>query len=85
MNRYALRVGEPLAISSDAIRRDADGLFMLLGGEPPENETRGSVAIVNIRGALQQFEGRQAPDHITETPDAQEAFLAQIDKAEDAG
>src|SRR5208283_5459229 len=38
-----------------------------------------------VAHALQEFEGRQAPDHITETPDAQQAFLTQIDKAEDAG
>ena len=57
MNRYALRTGEALAISADAIHRDADGFFLLLGGSAPENETRGSVTIVNIRGALQQFEG----------------------------
>lgn len=57
MSRYALRTGEPLAISADAIRRDADGFFLVLGGEPPENETRGSVVIVKIRGALQQFKG----------------------------
>ena len=57
MSRYPLRRGEPLAISADSIRRDADGFFILLGGDPPANETRGSVTIVNIRGALQQFEG----------------------------
>ena len=55
--RYALRNREPLAIDADSIHRDADGFFLLLGGPPPENETRGSVIIVNIRGALQQFEG----------------------------
>jgi ClpP class serine protease len=57
VNRYALRTGEALAISADAIHRDADGFFLLLGGSPPENETLGSVTMVNIRGALQQFEG----------------------------
>ena len=55
MNRYALRTGEYLAISSDAIRRDSDGFFLMLGGETPANETRGSVVLVNVRGALQQF------------------------------
>ena len=55
MKRYALRTGEFLAVSSDAIRRDSDGFFLLLSGEAPANETRGSVILVNIRGALQQF------------------------------
>jgi ClpP class serine protease len=53
--RYALRAGEYLAISADAIRRDADGLFLVTDGEPPANEAHGSVGIVNVRGALLQF------------------------------
>lgn len=53
--RYALRTGEHLAVSADAIRRDADGFFLVLGGEAPPNEKRGTVAVVNVRGALQQF------------------------------
>lgn len=55
MSRYALRTGEYLAISSDAIRRDADGFFLVMSDGPPDNETRGSVVLVNVRGALQQF------------------------------
>jgi signal peptide peptidase SppA len=54
MIRYALRAGEHLAISSDAIRRDADGFF-IVGEAVPENESRGSVIMVNVRGALLQF------------------------------
>jgi ClpP class serine protease len=53
--RYALRTGEPMAIGAGSIRRDADGFFVLLGGPPPENELRGTVAIVNVRGALQHW------------------------------
>ena len=53
--RYALRTGEHLAISAAAIRRDADGFFVVLGGAPVENEQRGTVAIVNVRGALQRW------------------------------
>lgn len=55
VHRYALRTGEPMAISAAAIHRDADGFFVIVGGPPPENETRGTVAIVNIRGALQHW------------------------------
>jgi ClpP class serine protease len=58
MKRYALRVGEPLAIDSAAIRHDADGFYLMMGDGPaPENETRGEVTIVNVRGALTQFRG----------------------------
>ena len=53
--RYALRTGECMAISADAIRRDADGFFIVMGGEPPPNEKRGTVGIVSGRGALQQY------------------------------
>jgi ClpP class serine protease len=53
--RYALRAGEHLAVSASAIRRDSDGFFLVLSGESPPNEQRGTVAIVNVRGALQQF------------------------------
>ena len=53
--RYALRTGECMAISADAIRRDADGFFIVMGGEPPPNEKRGTVGIVSVRGALQQY------------------------------
>ena len=53
--RYALRTGEPMAISADAIRRDADGFFIVTGGAPPANDKRGTVAIVGVRGALQQY------------------------------
>jgi ClpP class serine protease len=55
MKRFALRSGEPLAISASDIRRDADGFFLEIGSRSPDNETRGTVTIVNVRGALQQF------------------------------
>ena len=56
MKRYALRTGEFLAISWNAIRRDGDGFFLALSGDPiPPNDTRGSVTLVSIRGALQQY------------------------------
>jgi ClpP class serine protease len=44
-----------LAISSDAIRHDVDGFFLMLNGNAPDNEAHGSVTIVHVRGALQQF------------------------------
>lgn len=71
--RYALRTGEHLAVSADAIRRDADGFFLVTGGEPPANETRGTVAIVNIRGSLQQFR--------SEYGDSYEAICARTGEA----
>ena len=74
--RYALRAGEPLAISPGAVHRDADGLFMLLGGDPPENETHGSVIIVNVRGALQQFRGPEGDSYEAITDRVTAAFAA---------
>lgn len=73
MNRYALRSGEHLAISGDAIRHDAGGFFLLLGGESPPNERRGSVAIVNVRGALQH--------HASPLGDSYEAIEARVAEA----
>ena len=55
MNRYALRTGEYLAISPDAIQRDQDGFFLMLGPDVPESERVGSVAIVHVRGALAHY------------------------------
>lgn len=55
--RYALRTGEAVAIDPGVIHHDAGGFFILLGGDPPANEQRGSVCIVHVRGALTQFDG----------------------------
>lgn len=55
MNRYALRSGEYLAIASDAIKRDADGFFFMLGPSAPDSEAVGSVLVVHVRGALAHF------------------------------
>jgi ClpP class serine protease len=71
--RYALRTGEPLAISADAIRRDADGFFVMSGGSPPPNDARGTVAIVNVRGALQHW--------ACEWGDSYEGLVARVAEA----
>ena len=42
---------------SVVVRHDADGFFIVLGGDPPENERKGTVCIVHVRGALTQFKG----------------------------
>lgn len=55
MRRHTLKLGEAYAIKSSAIERDSDGFFLIVGDAPPENETRGTVAIVHVRGALSQF------------------------------
>lgn len=55
MIRHALRPGEYLAISPDAIQRDQDGFFFLLGPDAPATETVGSVAVVHVRGALAHY------------------------------
>ena len=57
MKRLALRQNQPLAIDPSAIRRDQDGLFIVLGDAPPPNTAHGSVVIVHVRGALTQFDG----------------------------
>src|ERR1700729_364477 len=54
MSRIPIRAGEALAVSPDAIKRDADGFF-ILGVEVPETEKVGQVAIVHVRGALSHF------------------------------
>ena len=54
--RYQLRRGEALAISPDAIHRDADGFFLMLGPEAPPNERMGTAVVVRIRGALKHFD-----------------------------
>jgi ClpP class serine protease len=71
--RHALRAGEYLAIAEDAIRHDADGFFFLMGGESPANENRGTVTIVNVRGALSQFKG--------EGGDSYEALIERVGEA----
>jgi ClpP class serine protease len=75
MGRYALRVGEHYAIKPSAIERDADGFFILLGDSTPENERRGTVAVVHIRGALRQFEG--------EGGDSYESIVKRVQSALD--
>ena len=57
MKRYALKLGEPLAIKPSAIERDEDGFFIIVGDSAPENEKRGTVVVVHVRGALCQFKG----------------------------
>jgi len=65
-----------LAIAEDAIRHDANGFFFLLFGGAPENEQRGSVAIVNIRGALTQFKGDGGDSYEAIVERVSEAFAA---------
>lgn len=55
MKRRALRSGEALAMRASDIGHDADGFFFSFGPSAPDNEKRGTVAIVHIRGALSQF------------------------------
>jgi ClpP class serine protease len=57
MKRYALRSGESLAIKPGAIERDGAGMFLMIGDSVPENERRGTVCVVHIRGPLTHFEG----------------------------
>ena len=56
MIRHALRTGEALAISPDAIHHDAAGFFLSLGPSTPDNERLGTVVVVHIRGALTHFD-----------------------------
>ena len=76
MRRYALRAGEPLAIDSGAIRHDADGLYLVMGDDVPENESRGTVTIVTVRGALSQFKGDGGDSYEGLTERVGEAFGA---------
>ena len=73
MTRYALRSGEYLAISSDAIRRDEGGMFFVMGPPPPDNERLGAVAVVHIRGALAHF--------CTDDGDSYEAIVRRVGAA----
>ncbi len=73
MKRYALKLGEPLAIKPSAIERDADGFFIVVGDSAPENEARGTVAVVHVRGALSQFKG--------EGGDSYEAIVERVGQA----
>ena len=57
MKRYALRNGEHLAIATDAIHRDAAGFFLLCGPDAPDNERKGDVEIVHVRGPLMHWAG----------------------------
>ena len=56
MIRYALRAGEYLAIDPSVVRHDEAGFFLMLGDATPENETHGTVCVVNVRGALVHFD-----------------------------
>ena len=72
MKRYALKLGEPLAIKLSAIEPDDDGFF-IVGDSAPENEARGTVAVVHVRGALSQFKG--------EGGDSYEAIVERVGQA----
>jgi signal peptide peptidase SppA len=49
--RY-IKPGEVLAIDSSWLRSDVKGFFWLFGGGSKQNERRGNVAIVHVRGEL---------------------------------
>ena len=57
MTRYSLHDGEYLAIRRGAVRRDADGFFLLCGPGAEPNERHGAVGIVNVRGSLVHHAG----------------------------
>jgi ClpP class serine protease len=80
MKRHMLRTGEYLAIAEDAIRHDADGFFFLMGGESPENEERGAITIVNVRGALSQFRGDGGDSYEALVERIGEAFASEPEK-----
>src|SRR5271166_4025537 len=73
MKRHALRIGEYYAIKPNAIERDADGFFILVGDSVPDNEARGTVGVVHVRGALSQFAG--------EGGDSYEAIVRRVEAA----
>ena len=75
MKRHALRAGEYLAISPDAIKRDADGFFLMLGPDAPANTKHGTVAVVHIRGALGHYK--------TDGGDSYEAIVERVQEALD--
>ena len=73
MKRVALKVGEAYAIKPSAIERDSDGFFIIVGDAAPENEARGTVAVVHVRGALSQFKG--------DGGDSYEAIVERVEHA----
>lgn len=71
-----VHIGEYFAIDPGVIERDADGFFIVIGESVPANETRGTVGVVHIRGALSQFKG--------EAGDSYEAIVERVCAALDA-
>lgn len=75
MKRYVAS-GEMLAMDLGGIRRDADGLFWLMGPDTPGNARHAlfdDVAIVHVRGALEH--------HVTPGADSYEGILAKLESA----
>jgi ClpP class serine protease len=70
MKRHAIRAGEYLAIDPSVINHDADGFYIVIGGDPPENERRGTVCVVHVRGALMHYDG--------EGGDSYEAIICRV-------
>jgi ClpP class serine protease len=70
MKRHAIRAGEYLAIDPSVINHDADGFYIVIGGDPPENERRGTVCVVHVRGALMHYDG--------EGGDSYEAIVCRV-------
>ena len=68
--RYAIRNGEALAISPDAIKRDAGGFFLVSGPGVKESDRIGSIAVVHVRGALAHFDEGEG--------DSYEAIVARV-------
>ena len=71
-----IAAGEVLAIDPAAIRRDADGLFWIIGDGTPGNSRHHlypDVAIIHVRGSLEH--------HITPGTDSYEGILDKIDDA----
>lgn len=67
---------ELLALATDAIHRDADGFYWILGGGTPDNsrhESFDDVAIVHARGSLEH--------HVTPGADSYECLFDKIRRA----
>jgi ClpP class serine protease len=74
--RY-IKAGEYLAIDPKAIQRDAGGMFFMAGPDPRENERIGNIAIVHIRGVLDQTKESGG--------DSYEALLERVTNAMSGG